>query len=45
MQSNYRYNFRTKHDGISSKLIEKQWEVTLYMETPWGDQIPIFYTK
>jgi hypothetical protein len=34
MQSNHTNTFRTKHDGISSKLIAKQWGVTLYMDTP-----------
>ncbi len=33
--------FRTKHDGISSTLIDTQYGVTLYMVTP-GGQIPEF---
>jgi hypothetical protein len=41
MQSNHKYTFRTKHDGHSSKLIAKQWGITLYVETP-GVKIPTF---
>jgi hypothetical protein len=44
MQSNHKKTIRTKHDGISSKLIAKQWGVTLYMVTP-GGQIPKFWPK
>ncbi len=36
--------FRAKHDGISSKLITKEWGVTLYMITPRG-QIAKFGQK
>jgi hypothetical protein len=41
MQSSHKYIFTTKHDGISSKLIAKQWGVTLYIETP-GVKYPHF---
>ncbi len=44
MQSNHKNTFRTTHDGIASKLIAKQWKVTLYMVTP-GGQIPNFVPK
>jgi hypothetical protein len=44
MQSNHKSIFRTKHDGVSSKLIAKQLGVTLYMVTP-GGQIPKFWQK
>ncbi len=42
MQSNHKNTFKTKHDVISSKLIAKQWGITLYMVTP-GGQIPKFW--
>ncbi len=41
MQSNHKNKFRTKYDIISWKLIAKQYGVTLYMVTLWG-QIPTF---
>ncbi len=44
MQSNHKNTFRTKDGGISSKLIAKQWGVSLYMVTP-GGQIPKFGPK
>ncbi len=44
IQSNHENTFTTKHDGISSKLIAKQWGLTLYMVTP-GGQIPNFWPK
>jgi hypothetical protein len=44
MQSNHKNTFRTKHDGISSKLIAKKWGVTLYMVTP-GVKHPNFDKK
>ncbi len=44
MQSNHNNAFRTKHDGISSILIDTQYGVTLYMVTP-GGQIPTFVPK
>ena len=41
MQSNHTNTFRTMEDGISSEIIAREWEVTLYMVTP-GGQIPDF---
>ena len=40
-QGNHKNMFRTKHDGISSKVIANQGGVILYMGTP-GGQIPRF---
>jgi hypothetical protein len=44
MQSNHKNTFRTKEDVISSKIIAKQWGVTLYMVSP-GGQISKFLQK
>jgi hypothetical protein len=44
MQSHHKNTFRTKHDGISSKLIAKQLGLSLYMVTP-GGQIPKCWPK
>jgi hypothetical protein len=41
MQSNDKNTFGTKHHDITSILIAKQYGVTLYIVTPWG-QIPKF---
>ena len=40
VQSNHKNTFRPEQDGIYSKLIVKQWGVTLYMDTRGGGQIP-----
>jgi hypothetical protein len=37
----HKNTFKTKCETISSKLIAKQWAVTLYMVTP-GGKIPTF---
>jgi hypothetical protein len=41
MQSNHNNTRRTKHDSISSKLIAKQYGVTLYKVTPGGGDTQI----
>ena len=45
VQSNHKNTFRPKQDGIYSKLIVKQWGVTLYMDTRGGGAIPKLWPK